>query len=157
MKKWIVDGEEFTTIEDAIEEIIDNGDLQEEFEEFIHDEHGYSVYLEVCDGEWETIELLQKLDVYDSMFDDWLDYTKKPAMRSALESMNVGDKTEIGYCEVEVIDDIEKLFGDARKALQDITTALESLRPIYGGSQANNLNLLIEFIDAVEEKVKKEE
>lgn len=156
MKKWIVDGEEFTTIEDAVQEVLDEApDLTEAFEEGITDEHGYTTYIEVCDGEFETIELLERLGVYERMYDDWAEDVRRDLQKD-IERMNAGDSIERYGTDIECVDDIEKLFADAREALNNIRTAFDALRPIYGGGQANNLNILIEFIDTVEEKVKKE-
>jgi len=158
MKKYVVDGTEFTTIEDAIEEILDNGDLTEEFDEFVYDEHGYRTYLEVCDGDWDTIELLQKLDVYDDMFDDWKTYTKVPALKRDLEAMGIGDHIEVNYCEVDCIDENAQAFAKAYEELATIRTFIENLPSLYGNRQdaIASVNSLNEFIKVMEEKVKEE-
>jgi len=168
MKKWIVEGDEYTNIEDAVQDIIDNGNLTYEFEEHIRDEHGYYTYLEVCDGEWDTIELLSTLGVYENMINDWIQEEKRPAFRRALEQMEVGDKLTLNYSDIECVDDVEKLFTDAHKSIDSIRKLLDDLRPLfYDGGQAYSHNLLIEFVDILnrfiefvdtaEEKVKRAE
>lgn len=147
MKKLYVDEIEMDAITDAVDAILDDMDTSA-FDEHITDEYGYYTYIEACDGEWQTIELLERLGVYDDMLDGWKE-EQRGRIEREIEEMEVGDRKEIYGCEVEVKDEFDEMLNGAKADLDAIAKALDALRPIYGGSVKANIEGLASFIDAV--------
>ena len=155
MMKWIVDGIECDTIDEAVNEVMDNMDGATEFEDEITNEHGYSIYLDVCDGEFDTIDLLQRLGVYDDMFDDWKE-EQRDNIRSAIENVGAGEMESVFDLDVECVDEDAELFKGANDALSAVQEWIVNVPSIYSNGKNTALESLMDistFIEKMEERI----
>ena len=103
MKKYLVFGEEYETISEAVEAFMDAVD-EDTFDDYLHDEYGCSV--DICGEDFDPVELLRDYDssLYEDKFEDW-----KREVEEEVEDT-------IGYMEA---DDIETLYGIDIECIDD--------------------------------------
>ena len=103
MKKYLVFGEEYETISEAVEAFMDAVD-EDTFDDYLHDEYGCSV--DICGEDFDPVEVLRDYDssLYDDKFEDW-----KREVEEEVEDT-------IGYMEA---DDIETLYGIDIECIDD--------------------------------------
>ena len=147
MKKYFVSGEEFETIEEAVEAVLSEID-EDEFDEYLHDEYGY--YVDICGEDFDPVEVLRLFDsrLYDDKFDEWKDEIKDE-IEDTLEEMEDGDTETLYGVDIERIDDEDEDEDEeapapapvlpaspkekAQEALSEGITAYRALAEMLGG------------------------
>lgn len=157
MKKYIVCGEEFENILDAVDEIVENGDFEEDFEDFLRRE--YDDEVEICGCYFDAVEALRELDYseYESKFDNWKEGKREDVERQIMRA-EVGSCIDIDGFEVEITDADAEMFNEAREALSAVRTWLENAPKLYANNPPmDKVETISAFIGKVEERIKEEE
>lgn len=152
MKKYYVNGTELESIEEAMAEVMEEID-DYAFEESIHEEYGY--YVNVCDCEFDPVDLLREMGYYDDRFSDWKDEIRSD-VSDALEDLSAGETETIFGVDVELIDEDEELFEDAGKKISMIREFVSSVPTIYGDNTRTleAIESLSEIFDTMAERIK---
>jgi len=157
MKKWYVDGEAFSNVLDAVDEIVENGDFEEEFEDFLRRE--YDDEVDICGCYFDAVEALKELDYseYESKFDEWKEGKREDVERQ-IERADVGSVLDIDGFEVEVKDADAELISEALADLSAVREWVENAPKLYANNPPiDRIESLKSFIGAMAQRIKEEE
>lgn len=154
MKKYYVNGTDLDSIEEAMAEVMEEID-EYVFEEYLHEEYGY--YVNVCDCEFDPVDLLRAMGYYGDRFSDWKDEIRSD-VSDALEALSAGDTDTIYGVDIELIDEDEELFTEARSNIESVKGYITNMPTMYGGAKPlKELEALSAFVDEMGKRVMEEE
>lgn len=106
MKKYYVSGNEWETLEEAVEAVLEEID-EDAFDDFLHDEFGWNI--DICDVDFDPVEVLKEMSSYDydCKYDEWKDDIRDK-IEDEIDSMCAGDTDFLYGIKVEVYDDEEE-------------------------------------------------
>lgn len=157
MKKWYVNYEEFDNVLDAVDEIVENGDFEDEFDDFLRNEYDDSV--EICGVYFDAVEALKDLDEmeYEQKFDAWKEGLRED-LEGKFERMNVGDSQSFYGFVVEVSDADAELISEALADLSAVREWVETTPKLYANNPPiDRIESLKSFIGAMAQRIKEEE
>lgn len=164
MKKWYVNGEEFDTALEAIDEIMEDreGYFEDDFEDYLRNEYYDSV--EICGVYFDAVEALKDLSMsdYDDKFDSWKDGVRDN-LELAFKGLEVGEERSFHGYDVEIRDTDAETFKKVREELSALGDWLENslYAPLVQTDIKNAMLLKVHtianFVDDMEERITEEE
>ena len=153
MKKYYVNGEEFDEMLDALGAIMEDGEFEDEFEDFLRDEYGDEV--EICGSAFDAVEALKTLDrdEYHDKYNTWED-GKRDDIEMELRRLEFGEVYDFNGCDVEIKDTDAEMFNEAREALSALREWMANAPKLYANNPPmDKADALSAFIDTMEERI----